>query len=93
MTIRRTSTELPSKSPDDCRAGACGGSRDEPVTQEHQIPESFWSWDDEVRVGRVTVASGHLHRAGAVPMDSCRKWQQNKLIRAGNGKLPRQASV
>lgn len=60
--------------------------------QEQQIPESVWSWDDEVRVWRVTVASGHLHRAGAVPMDSCRRWQQSKLVRAGNGKLPRQVN-
>lgn len=60
------------------------------MTREQQVPESLWSRDDEVRVRRVTVASGHLHRAGAVPMDSCRKWQQSKLVRVGNGKVPRQ---
>lgn len=39
------------------------------------------------------MASGHLHGAGAVPVDSCGEWQQSKRVRVGTGKLPRQAFV
>lgn len=35
------------------------------------VPESLWSRDDEVWVGRVTVAARHLHGAGAVPVNRC----------------------
>lgn len=62
------------------------------MMQERLIPESLRSWDDEVWVGRVTVASGHLHRTGAVPMDSCRKCQQRKFVKVGDRKLPSQAT-
>lgn len=74
-------TETPlsgqSKHPEAGRAGACASEKNPDCDWlgRPQIPESLWSRDDQMRVRRVTVAPRHLHRTGAVPMNSCQGQQ------------------